>query len=553
MTWNLNVQAGVLHPPTPTHTSHMPTTQPLSLSFNSINGSSYKPPALQNAQNTAFANNNSTRDAIASLSRLSQQQKQQRAVETHVHAGAVSQSRTLPSGYLSGGNLRMEAQAEVMRLSATIDTLNSQLSSQSERLQRTEASLVRANRSMTSERATSNARMLRMQTEVKELRAREGTIREATLAKARLETQSASTSSFEEVAKRAEERDNEMTTMSSRVAELSNERDALSKDVVQLKAQLDESITKAAAAAAASQEAAESSMLSAKEHDTNMSCIADSLGAKTKENAALIETLAQKEAEYDAIKLERDTLSQQKNAAMEATGAAPETDTSRILIDTLREKERALDSKVELLRGENDRMRVEMERVTTEAAAALLQAQQAQEAQQAKQTHLAFGCYHSTESERMDDEEMPEWKMDESDGDDDDDMSLTNARKVQTVLFDRVPAPVRARCSSSDQTVHPVELRISSKMKTMKHGVRMGLATVNPMIQYRITRASFDTGFASSSTTDASAPAPAPHVAALIGAVSKDISTACIKRRREYLTAAGMSEEEIEGELSSFA
>jgi hypothetical protein len=150
----------------------------------------------------------------------------------------------------------------------------------------------------------------------------------------------------------------------------------------------------------------------------------------------------------------------------------------------------------------------------------------------------------------MDNEEMPDWKMDESDGDDDD-MSLTTARKVQTVLFDSVPAAVRARCSSTDRTVHPVESRISSKMKAVGHGTRLGLATVNPMIQYRISRAAFDTGFASS-TTDA-ASAPPPHVAALIGAVSKDISTACIKRRRQYLTAAGMSEEEIEGELSSFA
>jgi hypothetical protein len=114
--------------------------------------------------------------------------------------------RVLPSGFLSGGNVAAGAQAEVLRLSAKLDALQTHLSAQSDRLLKTEASLVRANRTMTSERATANARLLRMQTDLTDLRSKEAKLRDQASTRIFSEPKS-SQSNFESLANMSAERD----------------------------------------------------------------------------------------------------------------------------------------------------------------------------------------------------------------------------------------------------------------------------------------------------------------------------------------------------------
>ena len=135
--------------------------------------------------------------------------------------GSASTSRVLQSGYINGGSARIEASAEIMRMSGLVDSMNGKLAVQAERLQRTEASLVLANRAMTSERAKYNGRMLKMQGDLKCVQAKE----EKLTAKLSSETafKRNKNTSFEEAVRKAEEVDANLQAYETRVSELTAE------------------------------------------------------------------------------------------------------------------------------------------------------------------------------------------------------------------------------------------------------------------------------------------------------------------------------------------
>lgn len=137
---------------------------------------------------------------------------------TRAPLGQQRNDRILQSGYINGGSMRADATAEIMRLTGLADSLNSKLAMQSERLAKTESSLVRANRSMTSERATYNGRMLRMQTELKDLKASESKMKEKLSSEASFQTSKAAT--FEESVKKAEEIETKIENYQGAVAQL---------------------------------------------------------------------------------------------------------------------------------------------------------------------------------------------------------------------------------------------------------------------------------------------------------------------------------------------
>jgi hypothetical protein len=72
------------------------------------------------------------------------------------------------------------------------------------------------------------------------------------------------------------------------------------------------------------------------------------------------------------------------------------------------------------------------------------------------------------------------------------------------------------------------------------------------MSSYRLTRAKLDTGAMGAVPTGNGGFIP-PDVAALIEAVSKDISDACVRQRHAYLATTGMSDADIQKELSEYA
>ena len=153
--------------------------------------------------------------------------------------------RVLPSGFLSGGNVAAGAQAEVLRLSAKLDALQTHLSAQSDRLLKTEASLVRANRTMTSERATANARLLRMQTDLTDLRSKEAKLRDQATKRIFSEPKR-SQSSFESSVERVQEFDAKISNLTQSLANMSAERDALTKQAREACMRADGSATVAA-------------------------------------------------------------------------------------------------------------------------------------------------------------------------------------------------------------------------------------------------------------------------------------------------------------------
>ena len=459
------------------------------LSFNSLMSSKCNASTLQNSQ---------IQSTIAAISMISQKQREKSALfqmKPDV-SGTSDSNRTLPSGYLSGGN---QTRAEVMRLSATIDTLNSKISSQNDRLQRTEASLVRANRLITSERATSNARLLNMQNDMKMLRERGELIREQAIAQTRRESQKSSIS-FENSVKLSQQRENAFNELSSRVKELTNERNSLVDAAAQ----------------------------SAKESETRLSSIGT-------ENSNLVEKLSTISAQYESTKSQLEDLLMSERT---------ETDSSTLAQSAL-DIEAKLLNEVNLLKEQNDELQMKIDKLATEATSA-----------PSTQTHtpaptptMFCECdsrvnpettlYHSKYDSKHDYEDVYN---------DEDDL---RDKPKQKVLFDKQPQILRSRCPSA--ACHPVTLRISSRMKREGHGTRLGISSINPMFQYRLTRATFGSSKTTMSTgADATAPPMPEHVRALIEAVSKDISSACIRKRRAYLTAAGVASEEIDSELKMY-
>lgn len=227
------------HPQQHASPTSAPAAAARSLTFKNLLPSQAAHAAVQAAN--AQAANARTAHALASIAAA-----QKRAAPLPLVATRPSaDGRVLPSGFVSGGSANAGAQAEVMRLTAKLDALQSQMAAQSERLAKTEASLVRANRTMTSERATANGRLLRMQTELTDLRSKEAKLREQTATRIFADP-SRTQSNFESSVKRVQEFDAKISSLTQSLANLSAERDALTKRLQETSARADGSATVAA-------------------------------------------------------------------------------------------------------------------------------------------------------------------------------------------------------------------------------------------------------------------------------------------------------------------
>ena len=298
-------------------TTPAPAGTALTFSFNSIN--SQRGGAAHQQQQQQQLKAKQTQETLQAIARIAQQQRIQPTPTPMMPTAPTSAgatARTLPSGFLNGGNQRMDAPAEVMRLAATVDSLNSKLGSQSDRLQRTEASLVRANRSMTSERATANARLLRMQNEVKDLKGREASLRENAVAQARRELRK-SDSAFGESVKRAEEFDAKLTTLQGTIRELTGERDALSNQISGLAVELKQSNARAAEVETRLAEVPDPSVAEAK-----VAAALATLREETTQRKAIDVQLREMEAKHDAVMLQLEEAKAQASTACAEASAA---------------------------------------------------------------------------------------------------------------------------------------------------------------------------------------------------------------------------------------
>jgi hypothetical protein len=83
--------------------------------------------------------------------------------------GATGQ-RMLPSGYVSGGRIgTTDAHSEIMRLNGIVDSLNNELKAKLQRLERTETSLSKANKQIVNERALFQSKLDRATDHVRKL------------------------------------------------------------------------------------------------------------------------------------------------------------------------------------------------------------------------------------------------------------------------------------------------------------------------------------------------------------------------------------------------
>jgi hypothetical protein len=484
--------------------------------------------------------NRQTQNTLAAIARIADEQRRRGDKATVSNTAAPLPSlgavRTLPSGYISGGNTRIDSQAEVMRLTATIDALNSKIASQADRLQRTEASLVKANRSITSERATSNARLLKLQNDLKELRAREAAVREAAVTQARQVKQKLdASSSFEASAKRAEEYDAKIQDLSETVKTLTAEKEAEHKKAVELEMQLSASISDARTARGEI-DASEVRRTQANETTTReLSQLQASFDASVSENSRLEKQLDAKGIDFEQVRVELDEMIS-KHADVSAMAMAAQT--------RLADAEREIDEHKErvcALLAENNKIKESMTSVSLSCPSDDVGTVTCIDAND-KGSVLCpvfdpvFATGHMNACN-------PILSVDKSTG---------------NVIFETKPFPLKSQCSFDARMVHPVTTRISSAMNRLGHGKRVGpVAGINPMNAYRITRAPFDTDAGSTmrvvaGDTAAGAQVP-PEVSALIEAVSKDISHACVQSRSRYLKAVGMSDKDIQKEISAYA
>ena len=344
-------------PPMPQHT----LPGPLKLSFNSLTRSQATENANheQNLQRQA-----ATMQAIA---KIAEAQKRRNATCMPVVALTQEPSRTLSSGFIAGGNARVDPTAEVLRLTATIDTLNSKISAQADRLQRTEASLVKSNRAMTSERATANARLLRLQTENNEMKARETTIKEVALSQARLEVQKSS-ASFSNSVKRVKDYESNIGELQSNLDSMKLERASAMETVEKLRLKLEETTQKLSADAIAAANDKERVAKIERAYQVDKEEITSQLAAATERCSALALDLQGAHAKHDEVGAQLATAANERDDAMNRLGEAQKV--AAEAAERARKTDATAEELLSLLRADNDALRVRLE-----AAEASLQSQ----------------------------------------------------------------------------------------------------------------------------------------------------------------------------------
>ena len=459
----------------------------------------------QNVQNVALA-----------INRISEQQRQ-RAATQHMPVIAANTSRTLQPGYLSGGSARTDQTAEIMRLTASLENAQSKLTNSVDRLSKTESMLVRANRALTSERATSNARQLKLQNLLKESQQNEVKLREVVATHVRHKDRP--TLAFEESVKKAEELDLQLHTLQTNVESLTAERDELVKRVGSAFAEAEAERKKHAAVVDA----------------VNADVVAATTAATAATAAAAAADAA---ATAAAVELEHTRVdAAAAAAAADAAAAAAAAELERTRADAEKHN-----SKIEELRKQ-----LELEASKQTAKLVL------------PNPEIFSGCMDYHDYNEFDDEQPP---VPPGGFDDDDRFFILNPNLPRPKPFsdDEIDSEVESELEQEQQPplleewpepgwtlpplnppyAHSVATRLNALLS--RDAQRFAAAHVNPMSRLGVTRAA----------VGAQQQTMPPDVAALVAAVSNDISIAVITERRAYLTAAGLAPDKIEEDLGSF-
>ena len=421
----------------------------------------------------------------------------------------AANSRILKAGYISGGSGRTQhdSQAEILRLTATIDTLQSQMSAQRERLQRTEASLVRANRSMTSEKATANARLLRATEELKSLRERESKLRESMTQQVFREPRSQP--SFDEAAKRAEQFDAKLAKLTSDAATAAGERDELAKKLVDSTERLQQAST--------TSQALEKLRADHNELESVRRALAESLETATVDRDALRVRIDEIAMERDASTAERVAESAAFHARVDGLHLERDEATARHTdeLATLQAEIASMASKTESLEGD---LRVAGAKAETMAKTEFL----ARPWRTFNNTSIHRDFYDTSTS--FTDPSPPRPSSPSP-------PPLLPPPLVPTAVAHRPTLPKKQKITlavSTHSSPHTPTLTYTSSASLPRASLARSLGADH-----------FDIG----------ADVQSAEVALLVQAISKDVITATAKQRRRYLLASGLSAAEVEKDL----
>ena len=531
------------HPPQPP-----PPTQPRApptLTFSLISGKPATATAAQSANHPSM-----TPHAMETMRKLAEAQRmqQQAAPTATVHSApmhrlahipqANNAQRVLESGYIHGGSARTDATAEIMRLTALVDSLNAKLATQAERLSRTEASLVKANRTMTSERATHNGRMLKMQGELKEAKASESKLKEKLASDTSFKT--AKVANFEESVRRAEEID-------ARFEKYENETQRLQAELATASALTQETNAKLSALQterdALSTQSAEHERLLQEATEARDRAVEES----SKVSMAVEGSMAELKLRLDCVEMEKEKLMADHEAAVS---------TARAAHDALDEQKGALLEQLDALKAE---MAAERERATAAGTGIDLSKQTldgrtgAVEERAAAAVPTSCGDYGGLKAAEAIPEEEDEEEAPMPTGTrrhDDEELRTppvrflrTGYKKPSIPTATMLPNTVKSRLTTAIAQSNLASLPIAKAIAPW-HADTHTLLSASPLF----STDSFSADAAPEATGETAAEA---RTKALVAAVSQDITNATLHGRRDYLFALGKTPMEVEKDISA--
>jgi hypothetical protein len=226
-------------------------------------------------------------------------------------------SRMLPSGYVSGGSLGADSHSELLRLNGIIDSLNEKIKVQSQKLDRTEASLMKANQQITNERAAGHTRLMKANEHIRKLTENEAKLK--SIANTIRDDQARSDETFKKSLQKFQESENNIIMQQKQLDVASTANEKLSDELAALNFELSRLSTERDAANKALEESTakrkaleESSVQSDAFSTSSLNEVKAELEASWVETRAVREELESKRVEMgasiEALVQERDSL-----------------------------------------------------------------------------------------------------------------------------------------------------------------------------------------------------------------------------------------------------
>ena len=449
-----------------------------------------------------------------------------------------------PQAAASGAS-KLESMGEILRLKSSVEQLEGALATTREKLARTETSLLKANRTLSSERAMSNGKLLHMKGELDKQRQATAAANAAAAAAAVVAQQQklqqpeqpeqqphqlhqpATSPTGADAAKKldfdAAVRDTEAQL------ELKDKIESLQTELVQLTLQRDDAtaaLETARAAAAAATEQAQAA------------------------EAAQTAQAAQHAASVEALEATHATALAEHAASVEALEARH----AAALTKHVASVEASSTDATEALRLERDALRTELEAAKAAEAAADARAKAACRAHadlmawSPPPTDTAHTAYTRTRIEHGDFLFPPAPSIEPTEA------PVEAAVKPPTTT--RVVGADEAREAHACATTCGVSS--SSKLASLIAAQPRDAFGAKPLIGVHPLNIAAQFPIVPDDATDATGEATGeatggdPHVNALLNAVSQDVVSACVSKRRSYLSAAGLSTDEIEQEIAAF-